>query len=589
MARLNTAPKVILAVVILSVVVFLRISLVDCRLTVTSTKICFEASLGVSSVVYDANGIERIWFRDTENSIRRYLPSRFHSGTIQSGISVLYPPHKLKLATTVGRSLYPHQSSIFQRFVGFLSILAPQKTSIEAVYHNILVTHYRGIEIRGFEAASRLFFSKSSAQLTDAQALLLVATSQRPSYLSPIHNPKEAQKARNLLAEKMSILGWSKQRIEKVKIEPLVLEASNVDIGGTGTIASLVEREMLKNVEIRDWRQKGLKIDSTIMYDLQNTVQDSLSGMLNYLQTEYQASENRKVNFSLILLEPSSGAIQSFWTSDHERPIGSFIDKKATGSILKPLLYAIALSREQDGKKSYPPSYILPNIPRKYPESGRWSPKNFNANAPEYVTLQEAFVQSENIAAVELLRLLGGPNVFIEKAKELSFDVRTWPSELGLVLGQAESTLVEVASMSLPLVNGGRLYPVSIINSVSDVQNHDLYKREDAFLQVFDPQTSLLIKNFMQKTTEEGTGKAASKSDFCRVGTTKYSKTGSSNQYRELWFMGGNEHIMGVMLLHLSDSTTLRGPSSVITASLWSKLFDDLVKNHVLKCDGSLY
>jgi len=142
---------------------------------------------------------------------------------------------------------------------------------------------------------------------------------------------------------------------------------------------------------------------------------------------------------------------QAWGTNNIHSPQVDIIQRpRSTGSILKPILYALML---QDGKLA--PTSLLPDIPSLF--SG-YSPENYDKQYRGAVPAQFALSQSLNIPSVHMLRDYGIPH-FHEQLKAMGISSLFRPADdygLTLILGGAEASLWEITSIYARMVATAR-------------------------------------------------------------------------------------------------------------------------------------
>ena len=220
------------------------------------------------------------------------------------------------------------------------------------------------------------------------------------------------------------------------------------------------------------------------------------------------------------------------------------------GSSFKPIVYATALDN------GYTPSSIVLDEPISIdqgPGMGVWSPQNFEGKSGGPHTLRYGVEHSINQMTVRLARDVGMP-LIAEYAKRFGI-YDDLPPYLSFSLGAGETTLMRMTTAYSMLANGGRKIKSTLIDRIQDRWGHTIYKHDeracqncnevkwqadepepslvDKREQVLDPLTAYQITSIMEGVIQRGTGVSIK-----AVGKHLAGKTGTTNDAKDLWFVG---------------------------------------------------
>ena len=220
------------------------------------------------------------------------------------------------------------------------------------------------------------------------------------------------------------------------------------------------------------------------------------------------------------------------------------------GSSFKPIVYATALDN------GYTPSSIVLDEPiaiDQGPGLGVWSPQNFEGKSGGPHTLRYGVEHSINQMTVRLARDVGMP-LIAEYAKRFGI-YDDLPPYLSFSLGAGETTLMRMTTAYSMLANGGRKIKSTLIDRIQDRWGHTIYKHDeracqscnevkfqadepepalvDKREQVLDPLTAYQITSIMEGVIQRGTGVSIK-----AVGKHLAGKTGTTNDAKDLWFVG---------------------------------------------------
>jgi penicillin-binding protein 1A len=237
------------------------------------------------------------------------------------------------------------------------------------------------------------------------------------------------------------------------------------------------------------------------------------------------------------------------------------------GSSFKPYVYAAALA---NGMK---PTTIVRDEPFCL---GNWCPQNYSRSYSGPVTLTHALVKSINIIPVRLSVMLGGGNAKAGRAKIIDLARRMGlrtplPDSSSLPIGAAEVTVLDHTAAYATFPNLGKAVTPHAVLEIRTATG-DLVWRFDRDgkkpVQVLSPQVAMDMNMIMNKVVEEGTGRRA-----ILEGVRAAGKTGTTNAYRDAWFVGytGN-YVCGVWFGNDDYAPTKRMTGGSLPAMTWREI-----------------
>lgn len=297
-----------------------------------------------------------------------------------------------------------------------------------------------GGAIEGVATAAHVWFGKSPARLTPAEAALLVALPQSPERLRPDRNPEAARSARNRVLDRAVAAGLLvADKAAEAKREPLPTALRALPM-----LAPHLSERLAAAAD------KGAEVRTTIDAALQRALEAYGRRQLAQLEPGANlaavvvANRERKVVAHL-----GSGDWQTMQI-DLTQAV------RSPGSTLKPFIYAFAF----DDLSAHPGTMIL-DAPLRF---GDWAPRNFDQDFHGYVTAREALQQSLNMPAVQILEQVGASRfaALLQLAgMRLQFPGAIEPS-LPLALGGVGVRLADLAMLMATLSEGGRAQPLRV-------------------------------------------------------------------------------------------------------------------------------
>ena len=174
--------------------------------------------------------------------------------------------------------------------------------------------------------------------------------------------------------------------------------------------------------------------------------------------------------------------------------------------------------------------------------------------------------KSINTVSVRLLLRVGGPAVVAEMAHRLGIS-GALPGNDTLALGTAEVGLLDMAAAYAAFFNGGnRITPTGIEAISADGRAVPLARAPGQ--HVLAPDVAAMMARMMAAVVSRGSGRAAA-----LPGRTVAGKTGTTQDYRDAWFIGWTGGMIIAVWLGNDDDKPMRG---VTGGSLPARLFREI-------------
>ncbi len=304
-----------------------------------------------------------------------------------------------------------------------------------------------------------------------------------------------------------------------------------------------------KTIDPKKGTTKGLK-DFTLTQILApgNVIKVSIKSIRGST-VRLSLEQEPNVEGALISLEQDTGFIRAmiggydFVKSDFNRAIYA---KRQPGSAFKPIIYAAALGH------GFTPSSIIVDEPVTYPggPKGEWTPENYDHKFYGPTSLREALTYSRNVVTVKLVDAVGINNV-LDFARNIGIQ-GDMPRDLTIALGSLSVSPLDLAlCYSVFANNGMRVKPIAI-KYISDSKGRILESNEPEAEEAISPQTAFLITTMMEDVIKYGTGWRAK-----ALGRPVAGKTGTTNEYRDAWFVGFTPNIVSAVWVGFDDMKPL--------------------------------
>lgn len=486
-----------------------------------------------------------------------------------------------------------------------------------------------GRNIAGVESAAKGIFGVSAKELNLPQAAFIAGLPQSPSRYTPFTNKGELKenlepgisRMKTVLKRMFETGAITKEEYEEALnydvtkdfIPPgqstidqypfltFEIEKRAVDIM-TNILAEqdgYTEEDLEKNEELReqyrqladkDIRRNGYDIHTTIhkeIYDAMQKVKNEFQyygSDIEVTETDPETGEKRTVKkpvqVGAILIENKTGKIISFVGGrdfNIEQLNHATSAKRSNGSTMKPLLaYAPAIELG-----SLAPGSILPDVPlRLNPASSRPWPSNYGGGYHGLVTARTALAKSYNIPAVKAYVdiLPHQPAKYLEKMGITTLTEEDHTNRSAAIGGLKEGVTVEENTNAFgTFANEGKFVDAYMIEKIIDKNGNVIYEHKSEPVEVFSPQTAYLTFDMLRDVIRNGT--AASLNSRLKFRADWAGKTGTSQDYKDAWFVGVNPNVsMGVWIGYdtpKSLQTTYRGMSyGARNIYLWANLIN---------------
>jgi penicillin-binding protein 1C len=298
----------------------------------------------------------------------------------------------------------------------------------------------------GVDAAMRLYFGGSPAEVSLGQAALLAALARAPSSQNPLVDPRRALERRSLGLRALAREHYAgPEETTRAGREPLFGSGRGRPfLAPHFTSRLLLWAEAEHRPLVGSWRTS---LDLGLQAELEDEVRHTVDLLGN--QGVRQGA--------LVVLDNPSGEVLAwvgspdFW-ADTSGQVDMVVSPRQPGSALKPFLYALAFDRGVTA------ATVLADIATTYQTSGGpYHPRNYDRRYHGPVRAREALASSYNVPAVGLTDRIGYATL-LYGLRRAGFESLHRPADhygLGLALGNGDVTLLELANGYRTLANGG--------------------------------------------------------------------------------------------------------------------------------------
>jgi penicillin-binding protein 1A len=433
------------------------------------------------------------------------------------------------------------------------------KDQILELYMNMA---YFGHGAYGITAAAQNYFGKNASHLTMAESTMLAGLLPAPNLYTPLRHPDRARTRQNYVLTRMLDTGMIS---EQEKSQVLATELKYVRSADTRMafvmedapyfVSHILFKQLLPKYGREPIYRGGLRIHTTIDLDLQKHAEAVISKM--------------KFEGALVCLDPNTGEIlalvggRNFDESKFNRATQAY---RQPGSSFKPIVYAAAIER------GYRPVDRMLDAPLKFPNG--WSPKNSDEGNRGEVTLTEALGLSINTVAVRLAQVIG-VDAIRSTARLMGITTPYLPEDLSVALGSSSLTPLEMAAaFSVFANNGHRVEPFGV-REVLDKNGSSLERNGPVISNAISPETAVTVRSMLMQAVSWGTGTRAR---MDKEGYQVFGKTGTTNDWTDVWFVGGTPDLVAVVYVGNDNHKTLgRAFGGTVAAPVWKEFMDGAV------------
>ncbi len=457
------------------------------------------------------------------------------------------------LTQQLAKNLFLTQERTVSRKIqeAILALWLEHKYTKNQVLELYLNRVYFGSGAYGVEAAAQKYFGHGARQATLAEAAILAGLMKAPTRLAPNRNPEGAQERAEQVIKAMVEQGFITDAMARLALAHPAQAIRDPNKNSANYAADFVMDELDGTIGAFD---EDISVTTTLNVALQTLAANALEDELDRKGAAFRVGQG-----ALVALDPN-GAIKAlvggrdYSESAFNRAVSA---KRQPGSAFKPFVYLAAL------ESGLTPGTVREDAPINVKG---WQPENYSRTYYGPVTLTQALALSLNTVAVRL-GLEAGPKAVAKVAHRLGItsDLAINPS---LALGTSEVTPLELVRAYVPFANGGIGVQPQIVWKVKTVSGRLLYQRKGASDgRVVDPAYVAMMNAMLQETLRTGTARKAELPGWQAAG-----KTGTSQDFRDAWFVGYTSHLItGVWLGNDDNSPTKKASGGNLPVEIWSR------------------
>ena len=482
--------------------------------------------------------------------------------TQQLAKNLFYSPKK-----TIGRKLQELMAAMALEFK------YRKEEILESYVNEIYLGQAGPVSIYGVGEAAHRYYSKNLDELSIDEIALIVGLIKGPNAYSPVKNVEDATKRRNVVLRRLKEGGiLTEDAVAQAMSRPVKVMLNQDVLTDAPYFVDHLLREIEQGIgmEIPD----GARIYSTLDPRAQRIVAQVLQEGLAKLEKRYPALAGVEppLQGAAVVLDVKTGHVlamvggRNYQLSQFNRAVQAH---RSAGSLFKPFVYLAGFEAARDqGTIGLTPATLLVDEPVTLESgTGSWSPQNYDRQYRGPVTVRTALEQSLNVPAVRMAHRTG---ITALTSLLRAFGITTLlADDLSLALGSSSVSLLQITSAYAGLANGGVVIrPVALSNMVREgretIWSPPLDRRQAA-----TPQGAFLITSLLKGVMDRGTG---AKARALGVRGPVAGKTGTTDGYRDAWFIGYTPDMAIGVWVGFDDERPIKLTGAQAALPIWSEL-----------------
>jgi penicillin-binding protein 1A len=425
---------------------------------------------------------------------------------------------------------------------------------------------YLGGGTFGVNGAAQYYFGKSVRDVTLPEAAMLAGLFKAPSKFSPLANLPAARARANVVLDNLVDTGFMTQgQVYGARRNPATPVDRREEYSPNYYLDWAFD-EVRKLVETfpKSVNESFFVVRTALDTNLQRYADREAESILRQYGRDYGASQ------TALVISDLDGAVRAmvggrdYGASQFNRAVDAL---RQPGSSFKPYVYATALAN------GFTPNSVVVDSPVCI---GNWCPHNYSGGYSGSLTLTQAITNSVNIIPVKLSIALGDGNPKLGRAKIIqtarNFGIYTpLPDTPSLPIGADAVNVLEHSVAYATFPNLGKAVTPHAALEVRSGAGELLWRFDrdgKRPRQVISPQVAMEMVGMMNSVVEHGTGKRAQLDGIKVAG-----KTGTTNGFRDAWFVGYTGNFTGAVWMGNDDYTpTKRMTGGTLPALLWHNI-----------------
>ena len=441
---------------------------------------------------------------------------------------------------------------------------------LEWYLNEVYLGHRGAANVIGIGQAARTYFGKEASRLSVGEAATLAGIIRAPNANSPLRSPDRARKRRDAVLDRMLEEGWlTPEEAAREKRAPLVVKSAGDPALDALFFLEEVRREVaaeLSNDAIMDGR---LQVYTTLDPLMQRAAERGVKTSVERLERSHAWLRRAKTPLegAFVIVDTRDGGVKAlvggrdFAGRPFDRAVRA---RRQAGSTFKPFVYLAAF---QSRPREVTASTILEDTPLSIRTGGQiWQPADYDEHFRGRVTVRTALENSLNIPTVRLSQEIGVDTVARTAA------AAGWRGDLprvpALALGVAETSLLDLAGAYTVFPRLGDPVAPRLVRGVVRPDGKVLFARKPEVRHAADARAAYLVHHLLEGVVDRGTARGVRARGF---EDPLAGKTGTTNDYRDAWFVGYTPDLVGAAWVGFDGGTPIRLSGAASALDVWAQ------------------
>ena len=462
------------------------------------------------------------------------------------------------LTQQVAKNLFLSSEKTLRRKVQelLLSLWLEHKLTKDQILTIYLNRVYFGAGTYGIEAAAQKYYGVKARHLNLYQSAVLAGLLKAPTRYNPLTHPERADKRARLVLANMVKAGFVSAKEALNSAETGAVSGKSRDKSVyyfTDWIADEAEAYLGRV-------NQDIVVKTTLVPEMQTVLDREIRQAL-----DSEEAKNKNVSQAAGVIMDPNGAVlamnggKDYRQSQFNRAVEA---RRQIGSAIKPFVYLAAFVKGASASDVVRDQPIYLN---------GWNPKNFNGKYYGSISLHDALIQSVNTVAVATAVKTGVRSV-LKMARRFGIVGADCEANGAIALGVCQTRLIDAVSAYASLLNGGFAVTPYGISEITGKSGNVLYSRsEGGRARLVAPRYVAELDAVLIDVIQKGTGKKANPTVPAK------GKTGTSQNYRDAWFVGYTQKIAGGIWVGNDNETPMdKVTGGSLPAEIWGDVMRDI-------------
>ncbi len=455
-----------------------------------------------------------------------------------------------------------------------LEVKYTKQNILESYLNEIYLGQAGFVSIYGVSEAAHRYFGKTLQELTVEEIAMIAGLIKGPNSYAPTKHPELAKQRRDVVLRRLRETGllteeaWNRAVHGPVRVTPSEDVLTDAPYFVDAVLRQVEEAGVVPLPE-------GLRIDSTLDTMIQQAATESLEKGLAKLEATHPHlnSPLEPLQGAVVVLDPRTGSVlalvggRDYRRSQFNRAVQA---QRQPGSLFKPFVYLAALEAAREGQAGQlTAASLLSDEPVTFEsETGPWSPQNYDKQFHGSISLRSALEQSLNVPAVQAAKTVGTKPI-VQLLHRLGVTSAIGNDLSSVALGSSSVSLMEITAAYATVANGGIAVKPTAVRSTRDRQGDIVWNGVPDRQQATSPQGAYVLTSLLEGVIQRGT---ASKAKVLGLQGMVAGKTGTTDGYRDAWFVGYTSDMVIGVWVGFDDERPLRLTGSQAALPIWMDL-----------------